>query len=340
MVARPLCGGPRRCSHVRNHAATVLSWRVPRTVEELLADVDSGERPDFLRLAKLAVELTGFGSPTEPLSAVSRHYEKRGNRAELRELLTEIFGNKQTATPTHALIARAARHHLSRAPAAAERHYCILTTNYDSLMEAALSAERVPFVVLTTRGDDGLVCASFGGDLPGGAELEAHNGPAPPGDFLLDLPGDLRLTILYKMHGSLDATVDREVDSVVISDRDYVRFIARMWGEAMGVIPAEVSRVMERNEFLFLGYSLRDWNVRGIFEKVLESRKFKDEELVDYTVVNAITEYDEAFLDHSVQVLRTDLNAFVAEIEAREPRPGGERREVGGTLQGTQGEGG
>jgi len=56
---------------------------------------------------------------------------------------------------------------------------------------------------------------------------------------------------------------NRRTDSIVISDNDYVTNISR-FSDNDGVIPACVTEILssaERPYFLFMGYSLRDWNV-------------------------------------------------------------------------------
>jgi hypothetical protein len=63
------------------------------------------------------------------------------------------------------------------------------------------------------------------------------------------------------MHGDLD-----QRDSIVITDEDYITFIQRMSDkEALHPVPQTVRFRMKKWPTLFVGYSLRDYNLRLIF---------------------------------------------------------------------------
>jgi SIR2-like domain len=80
---------------------------------------------------------------------------------------------------------------------------------------------------------------------------------------------------LYKMHGSIDRQPDVAVstpanspqDSYVITEEDYVKFLSRL-NAAPPVIPLRLANHFRKSQFLFLGYSLEDWNVRVILDSL------------------------------------------------------------------------
>lgn len=67
--------------------------------------------------------------------------------------------------------------------------------------------------------------------------------------------------IVFKMHGDLS-----QDESIVITDEDYIRFIMRMGDkDKYNPIPEIVRFDMQRWPILFVGYSLRDYNLRLLF---------------------------------------------------------------------------
>src|SRR5262249_3340802 len=78
--------------------------------------------------------------------------------------------------------------------------------------------------------------------------------------------------ILFKMHGSVDK-VNAGNDSYLITEEDYVDFLGRAGGSYS---PPYVNALMEGKDFLFLGYSLEDWNVRVILRKLLKRATNRD----------------------------------------------------------------
>ncbi len=118
----------------------------------------------------------------------------------------------------------------------------IITTNYDHLFDTALRDAK-------TRADvrkDPLV------RIYGGPEGEAPE-PVP-----LD-PSEER-PILLKLHGDID-----KPDSIVITEEDYIEFIRRMSVSHHHPIHEYIRARMKTWPTLFIGYSLKDYNLRLLF---------------------------------------------------------------------------
>lgn len=113
----------------------------------------------------------------------------------------------------------------------------IVTTNYDRLFERALHD-----------------CGKEEFRLVYDQELGVHSK-----DMLEDPTPDRPL--LFKIHGDLD-----DEDSIVITDEDYIRFVQRMSEkDPCHPIPWAVRTYMRKWPVLFVGYSLRDYNLRLLF---------------------------------------------------------------------------
>src|SRR4029077_9448901 len=80
--------------------------------------------------------------------------------------------------------------------------------------------------------------------------------PKTPTPNELDI--DLSITtVIFKMHGSIVPKND-EWDSFVITEEDYVDFLARL--SAKLAIPPLFSPCFSERSLLFLGYNLRNWS--------------------------------------------------------------------------------
>ena len=133
----------------------------------------------------------------------------------------------------------------------------IVTTNYDDLTERAFAAANREYDLVVHASDCQEVAGSVLWWRAGAREPE----PVPPAKLFIDLK---KTTVIYKMHG----TVDRRSkwDNYVITEDDYVDFLSRMTGQT--AVPALFMRAFHDRHFLFLGYGLRDWNLRVVLRNL------------------------------------------------------------------------
>lgn len=300
-----------------------------RISKRLRRGIDPAYQDAMLVLLRLIAGLVGASSA--PLSSISAFFDAVRGRRTLLDRLAEILENKRIPTPTHHLIARAAKWHLAssrnrRATELGEAtgHYLIITTNYDELMEIALEAAAVPYVVITMSLKDFLIRARFA-NLPAESQrlFEDVNPPRPAKAFTLERPASFssqRLAIVYKVHGCIREWMktppESKTDTIVISDNDYVLNISR-FSHNDGVIPACVGDILQRDDkpyFLFLGYSLSDWNIRGMLRAIRTKRAGEgneDNDYGDFTVVRKFNKLDEAFfLQNKIRIAQQDLKDF------------------------------
>jgi hypothetical protein len=117
----------------------------------------------------------------------------------------------------------------------------IVTTNFDTHFEDALYARgHRPFV---SAYRNNLVSTERTDDYP-------SLYPSPEEPFVLKIHGDIQ----------------RTPDSIVITEEDYIQFILRMSDKAPYDPVPEVARAyLAKCSTLFVGYSLRDYNLRLLF---------------------------------------------------------------------------
>lgn len=182
------------------------------------------------------------------LAKVAQYYEVVGGRSPLQATLREIFNRDYPIGRIH------------EALAGIDAPLLIVTTNYDDLMERALTLEGRPFERIVHTTDPEL-----GDELLWWQDAQANPVSVMPNSL------DTRLdrTTVYKMHGAVDRIAD-DRDQFVITEDDYVEFLSRMTRQR--AIPASLAEPFQHRHFLFLGYGLGDWNLRVLLNRIHNDR--------------------------------------------------------------------
>ena len=79
-----------------------------------------------------------------------------------------------------------------------------------------------------------------------------------------------RRTILLKLHGAVDPLPEREWESFVITEDDYIDYLGH--SELTAVVPVSLAAKLRRSHFLFLGYEMADWNLRLVLNRIWGGR--------------------------------------------------------------------
>jgi hypothetical protein len=202
---------------------------------------------------------------TVDLLQVSQYiYAVRGGSGPLYDALHEVFDAPFAATAVHEFLASVPALLRSRPPA--RKPPLIVTTNYDDLMEASLTAQGEPVVVIVYAAEgphEGRFCARADG-----GRLQPIDDPRSN----VDLDPD-ECTVILKIHGFVDRehSGDDNDDSFVITEDHYIEYLTRM--DLDNLIPVKVLERLRNCHFLFLGYSLADWNLRAILFKLWTDRR-------------------------------------------------------------------
>jgi DNA-binding SARP family transcriptional activator len=143
-------------------------------------------------------------------------------------------------------------------------HQLIVTTNYDLALERAFeeAEEEVDIVAYVATGPHR---GHFWHRPPG----EAPRPIDVPNTYATELSLDRR-TILLKLHGAVDPLPEREWESFVITEDDYIDYLGH--AELTAVVPVSLAAKLRRSHFLFLGYEMADWNLRLILNRIWGER--------------------------------------------------------------------
>jgi SIR2-like protein len=243
----------------------------------------AGEAKDLLRVSQYAYVMLGSG----PL------YQ------ELHDLLDEDY----PVTPLHDFLARLPA--TLRARQYKSANLLIITTNYDDLMERAFAAAQEPF---------DLVCYVADGENRGKFIHTAPEGVAQ----LIEKPNEYgapsldRRSVVLKIHGAVNRA-NPEGDSFVITEDHYIDYLTRT--DIASLIPVTLTAKLRKSHFLFMGYSLADWNMRVILKRIWGNQQLTYK---SWAIQKNSRVLDQEFWkSRNVEILDVELAAFVASLDAR-----------------------
>ncbi len=155
----------------------------------------------------------------------------------------------------------------------------IITTNYDVLVERVLEVRNVPYIALSS-----IRTGKYAGRWVCYRSVEA---PLTPDSIKLskdvhelvlesDELGVSGPIVIYKLHGTAKLELgEQTLDSIVLTENDSVDFIAN---DTLRKIPDRLLYRLRRSRLLFLGYSLKDWNLRILLRQIWNLQRQNSEE--------------------------------------------------------------
>jgi DNA-binding SARP family transcriptional activator len=195
-------------------------------------------------------------------------------------------------------------------------HQLIVSTNYDLALERAFedAGEELDIVAYVAAGPQR---GRFWHRPPGQA-------PKPidvPNTYATELSLERR-TILLKLHGAVDPLPEREWESFVITEDDYIDYLGR--SELTAVVPVALAAKLRRSHFLFLGYEMADWNLRLIMNRIWGERPVAYR---SWAVQRSPSPLARAFWQrYDVTPLDVEPEAYVELLERRLEAAGAPRR--------------
>jgi DNA-binding SARP family transcriptional activator/class 3 adenylate cyclase len=236
---------PRTEDHFEQVVQPLLAGRV---VTVLSADV-----------AELAAELGrrfGYSNGRDRLPQVAQYIAVMKGHGPLYDELHDLLASDLPPTPVHRFFASLPPLLRSRgAP-----HQLIVTTSYDTAIEQAFADAGEEFDVVSylasgrNRGRFCHIAPDGSGTL---IEL--------PNTYATELSLDRR-TVILKVHGQVVRSDTREWESFVVTEDDYIGYLAQT--DLAGAIPVSLAAKLRRSHFLFLGYTMADWNLRVILHRL------------------------------------------------------------------------
>jgi SIR2-like domain len=227
----------------------------------------------------------------DDLALVASYFQLKEQTSELRGAVKQaVTGKVSSPGAVHELLARQTKLSL------------YVTTNYDNLIEAALEKNGRPAHVVVDCKNPQKVWLRRASDTKWTMEKSET------------LAVDPNYPTVLKLHGGFDPGIaDSEFgEDIIITEEDYVAFLGRPKG---GFAPAALVNRMSRKSLLFLGYGLKDWNVRVLLSAMGAQRPEGTKVNSWAVVLNPKGPEEELWGQRGVKLCNVKLNTFAERLE-------------------------
>lgn len=241
------------------------------------------------------------------LLRVSEYIALTLGSGSLYDELREIFDRDYPLTPLHLFFAGLPA--LMRERGSSGDHQLIVTTNYDDVMERAFVQAGEPFDQVAYVADDGQQRGKFWHSLHGG------------GTRLIKRPNKYRSlsldkrSVILKLHGTVDRKSSEQdgQNSFVITEDHYIDYLTRAdASELSKFVPVTLAAKLRRSHLLFLGYSLSDWNLRVILQRIWGNQELSWN---SWAIMSESKPFDDLFWQkHNVEIRNVPLEDYINEL--------------------------
>ena len=249
----------------------------------LAENYPKGEPRDLLRVAQFVYVMEGSGP--------------------LYDRLHHVFDANYPVTDLHALLASIPGRLAGKGYPSP--HLLVMTTNYDDLLERAFASAGEPYDLLWYVAD---------GDNRGKFRHRRPDGTT----VVIDTPNEYSAlslqdrSVVLKIHGAVNRA-NPEDDSYVIAEDHYIDYLTRT--DIAGLIPVTLAAKIRKSHFLFMGYSLADWNMRVILQRIWGAQQLTYR---SWAIQRDPHELDvEFWRKRGVEILEADLDEYVAALRTR-----------------------
>jgi hypothetical protein len=259
-------------------------------------DKPPGEKADFdADASRLALPLD--------LLRVSQYVASKNGAVPLYRELRKLFNSDSPWTRVHDFFAAFP----SRMRAlGTEGYQLIVTTNYDDGLERAFDKVGEPYDVVWYIADPEDERGKFW-HRPAGAPPQKIKNPKLYDSLALD-----ERTLILKIHGAIDRE-EPDRDSFVITEDHYIDYLTKTDIEKL--LPPGIIVKLRKSCFLFLGYSMADWNLRVILHRIWGEQPLSYKSWAVRRDVDAV---EQALWDaRNVDVLQLPLEEYMTELEER-----------------------
>jgi hypothetical protein len=241
----------------------------------------------------------------EDLVRISQFISIMDGPGPLMDMLHDCFDADYPPTALHSFLAGIPK--LLRDSGQAPRYQMIVTTNYDDALERAFDAAGEEYDLVSYMTTEPYL-GRFVHWAPGAGEGRLIENPQE----YIDLSPELR-TVILKIHGLVDrTTAARQWDSFVITEDHYIEYLTRT--DISKFLPPKLIDRFKRSNFLFLGYSLRDWNLRAILQRIWQEQRGQG--YTNWAVLLDPEKIDkESWEKRNVQVVEVPLDRYVERLD-------------------------
>jgi hypothetical protein len=256
-------------------------------------------------LAGLLPTGVGVASDVIDLARVSQYVEVTRRRGPLDKALTQLTSGC-SPTEVHRFLARLPS--MLKAVHGAKRHQLIVTMNYDDALEQAFEEAEEDYDLLVYMAS---------GENRGRFLHVPHDGePAPITDpdglgFPIGDAQVLNRSVIVKIHGAVENKRQAWKENYVITEDDYITYLSQR--QIDQVLPKLILAKLRGSYCLFLGYTIRDWNLRVFLRRLWGDQTLK---FTSWAIDPVADDIERGFWKELVVDLHAaSLGPFLGELE-------------------------
>lgn len=243
---------------------------------------------------------------TNDLMRVSLYVDLAAGRGDLDGKLTGIFDRDYPTTSIHQFLATMPE--VMKAQGKNMKPLIMITTNYDDVLENAFQAAGQEFDTICYR-ENGAEGIGLFYHYPHPYKETAPKTILDTNTY--EVPFETRHLII-KIHGTVRRAA-REENTFVITEDDYIRYMAK--SHVSRLLPITLMEKLKQSSFLFLGYGLRDWNLRVLLYHLWSQRK-SNQKLKSWAIQRDVKALEKALWEKiDVNLVKMDLNQFLVEMQ-------------------------
>jgi hypothetical protein len=264
----------------------------------------SGFLPSGNELACHLAARYQYPFPDRDLARICQFVVEVRGLAPLYDYLRTLFEAPCKPTQAHQFLASLPGK--LRAKKCAQPNLLIVTTNYDNLVEMAFAEESERLEVVSYIADAKPAKGKFAHHLATGERLIIQK----PNEYAGLSPRES--SVLLKIHGDFDPQGAIN-DSFVITEDHYIDFLTRT--DLSNLVPVQLAGHLRASHFLFMGYSLRDWNLRVILQRIWDEQRLGYN---SWAIQRSSDPLDRRFWSRrNVEILELPLSEALATLSAR-----------------------
>ena len=280
-----------------------------------------GLLPDAREIAAGLAQRFGVKPPGLDLPEVAQYVYVTRGKPDLYRTLRQLLTVDCEPGPVHRFLARfpgmLEEHGLEK------RYQLIVSTNFDTALEQAFDREQEPYdlAVYMASGPDRGRFVYF----PSDGAPEPVVDPNSYAELSIGEEYELERTLIVKIHGAVDGAVGgyRWKENYVITEDNYIDYLSRSPIESL--VPTQILGKLRESHCLFLGYPVRDWNLRVFLKRIWEGSIGARSWAVG-PAPNALEK--DFWAQSNVELYAADLGDYVALLQERLIARSHERRDV------------
>ena len=117
--------------------------------------------------------------------------------------------------------------------------------------------------------------------------------------------------MILKIHGAVDRKEEAsERDSFVITEDHYIDYLTKT---DLSRVPLMLAKTLRTTSFLFLGYSLSDWNMRAFMHRIWNQRNVQR---MSWSIQFDASDLEKTFwANREVEIHNISLVDYIGELE-------------------------